>query len=65
MFWVAISLYFTVTKARRIKMSDIIIFLLSGCIGFVFGFTLSCVMSASKNADEQAQKRIEERENKK
>lgn len=48
-------------------MSDIIIFLLigCGCIGFVFGFTLSCVMSASKNADEQAQKRIEEKENKK
>ena len=46
-------------------MSDIIIFLLSGCIGFVFGYAMNCIFSVAKDADEQAQKRIEERENKK
>lgn len=44
-------------------MDELIIFLLSGCIGFVFGFTLSCVMSASKDADEQVRK-LEERKGK-
>ena len=45
-------------------MSDIIIFLLSGCIGFVFGYAMSCIVSIAKDADEQVRK-LEERKDKK
>lgn len=45
-------------------MDELIIFLLSGCIGFVLGYATNCIVSIAKDADEQVRK-LEEREKKK
>ena len=44
-------------------MDELIIFLLSGCIGFVFGYAMNCIFSVAKDADEQVRK-LEERKGK-
>lgn len=44
-------------------MDELIIFLLSGCIGFVFGYAMNCIFSVAKDADEQVMK-LEERKGK-
>ena len=44
-------------------MDELIIFLLSGCIGFIFGYAMSCIVSIAKDADEQVRK-LEERKGK-
>lgn len=44
-------------------MDDLIIFLLSGSIGFIFGYAMSCIFSVAKDADEQVRK-LEERKDK-
>lgn len=45
-------------------MDNLIIFLLSGSIGFIFGYAMSCIFSIAKDADEHVRK-LEEREKKK
>ena len=44
-------------------MHELIIFLLSGSIGFIFGYAMSCIVSIAKDADEQVRK-LEERKGK-
>lgn len=44
-------------------MDELIIFLLSGSIGFVFGYAMNCIFSIAKDADEQVRK-LEERKDK-
>lgn len=44
-------------------MENFIIFLFSGCIGFVLGYAMSCIFSIAKDADEQVRK-LEERKGK-
>ena len=45
-------------------MDELIIFLLSGCIGFVFGYAMNCIFSVAKDANEQVRK-LEEKITKK
>jgi len=44
-------------------MDNLIIFLLIGCVVFILGFFVSCIVSAAHSADEQARK-LEERKDK-
>ena len=44
-------------------MDELIIFLLGGCIGFIFGYAINCIFSVAKDADEQVRK-LEERKGK-
>ena len=44
-------------------MDELIIFLLSGCMGFIFGYAINCIFSVAKDADEQVRK-LEERKGK-
>ncbi len=44
-------------------MDHLIVFLLIGCVVFILGFFVSCIVSAAHSADEQARK-LEERKDK-